>query len=261
MLTFITDTGMDGIYYFGLKFLDLSDNQIVVGSSGFRSLRALRELNVRNTSLSVIGDNWFRAMRTNEMSTLNFSHNRITTVGRLPISQLRELDFSKNLLADIPSDVSRALMLTFLNLSGNQIKRITGQPFRPRLEQLLLGNNLLEHIDDNTFANLEHLKRLDLSQNRLHTIDSVKFEFMQKLEFLSLAYNYIVTLTDRQFQSLRNLQTLKLEGNKIDMIPNSFPSDLSNLMELYLNHNRLNFLPSDIVLLTKLKTVSIEGNP
>lgn len=106
--------------------------------------------------------------------------------------------------------------------------------FLPNLKQLKLSNSVIPTVRD-VGTSLSHLSVLWLSCCGLQDVDGIAS--MSNLSELYLSYNDISDISPISF--LDNLQVLDLEGNKID------------------DHEQFDYL----TLLTKLRTLTLAGNP
>lgn len=81
---------------------------------------------------------------------------------------------------------------------------------------LLLNNNIISDLPNNSFRGLENLLVLDLSSNYLQNISALCFAGLRKLLFLSLAGNKIYAkeaCPTEVFKPLKNLEILHIERN------------------------------------------------
>ncbi|CAK6961815.1 leucine-rich alpha-2-glycoprotein-like [Scomber scombrus] len=173
------------------------------------------------------------------------------------VPQLDTLDLTDNKLANLPAEVfSHAPLhnlvlknnllnkadaewlpdnssLTWLDLSGNQLKRIPPVLLRkmPHLESLDLSNNRLEKISANSLDLLTKLERLNLHNNKLETLDASLLESTRNLTYLFLSRNQLNKLPQNLFQELTQLKTLSLDDNQLSHIPPGLLDQLTSLDE------------------------------
>ncbi|CAM1301114.1 Uncharacterised protein r2_g1095 [Pycnogonum litorale] len=134
-----------------------------------------------------------------------------------------------------------ALNLTGLILKNNSISQIEQESFGDlkELRRLDLSSNLLTHLSCKMFAGLENLVNLNLSMNRLIQIDGA-FGELKKLEVLNLSDNYLFNISKKTIGNLRSLHHLDLRSSRIRSVDESeaFVS-LNGLHTLILSGNEM----------------------
>ena len=165
------------------------------------------------------------------LRTLLFGGNMlpgVVTTGIL-VPQLKSLDLSANFgdphtrsYFDIgEGSFVNMTNLSFLNLSYNNLRRITRKTF--------LG---LENLD----------KHLGLKNASINDLEEGSFENLGKLKFLNLEYNLLAKLTATIFKGLNELKVLLLSGCSIQSLPLDVFTNLPNLEYLSLRENQLTTL-------------------
>ncbi|XP_039677457.1 toll-like receptor 13 [Perca fluviatilis] len=167
-------------------------------------------------------------------------------------------------LTAIPDDIPRNA--SSLDLSSNSISKITGTDFKylPKLIYAGLEFNLISHIDDGAFADLEKLKVLFLFNNNLTKVTDNMFQGLSELVMLSLESNRISYISPVAFQSLVSLEELDLGSNYLQQITDVAPIfKLPTLNELCLRNNNFTYFQSDDLTLnvSNIKTLSLTMNP
>lgn len=210
---------------------------------------------------------------------LNLSGNRITTLNLKPFSKLKYLYLSRNLLTGIDFtyqtklkvinldenklsiiDVSAQDSLEYLNVSSNFLQNVNlTKNFK--LKVLKVNNNQIQNLNLNSNVFLEDLNlstnniaNLDLTQNtkliyfyadenRLVNLDLSQ---NMNLEWIGLSFNQLIncTVTSSKLVSL-NLSNNKISGN-VNL------NNFEKLLYLDLSNNLLTSLNSDSKLLKKL---------
>ncbi|XP_044733413.1 leucine-rich repeat-containing protein 15-like [Chrysoperla carnea] len=163
------------------------------------------------------------------------------------------------------------------------------------LKILLLNNNSISSIGDESFINLNKLTYLDLSANKINEIpekvfdslnilnnnsirlvDDESFSNLGNLQYLDLSVNNITEIPDQLFKLLANtnkqnifnefcfeIPTVSdfLQSNKIHEIdPEAFRS-LIDLKSLNLGHNLLEILPTGLFTsLKNLQEINLSAN-
>ena len=151
--------------------------------------------------------------------------------------------------------------LKTLNLQGNNIRALSGSVRGlMSLEELLIGSNGLEDMQEDFFTGHNNLKKLDFSENSLVSLDLGR---LPNLTELNLHKNSLVSLPDGFGRGLENLRVLNLSGNAISSTGLSSPfTSLGNtLVALDLSYNRLGKVSSEIFRgLRNLEVLTLEGN-
>lgn len=127
-----------------LKYLDLSNNELVKIPDGIQSLISLE--------------------------TLNFSGNKLIAVpqGMFQLTELGVLDLSNNQITDLPEDMNMLVHLEHLNLAQNKLTIVPdGLAKLPLLRRLFLQSNQLTALPEQ-FATLNYIM-IDISGNVIST--------------------------------------------------------------------------------------------
>jgi internalin A len=161
------------------------------------------------------------------------------------------LDLSYLELTEIPSDISKLIQLTELNLSGNQLADIKGLEQLTQLTELNLGKNQLTKIKD--LKHLTHLTKLDLSDNQLADIKGL--EQLTQLTQLDLSDNRLADI--KGLEQLNKLVELNLSGNQLVEITGV--KNLTQITQLRLSSNRLTDIKG-LEQLSQLTQLDLSGN-
>jgi Leucine-rich repeat (LRR) protein len=146
--------------------------------------------------------------------------------GRIIGLFLKNENFTKPLIKNLPGDIGKLTGLRELTLSRNFLKKLP--------EEIGL---------------LTELRVLKLGENALKTLPE-SMKNLQKLEVLDLRYNRLSVLPE-VCMTLKSLKKLQLWGNQLKTLPDSV-GNLENLRELYLQRNQLTALP---VCLTQMHNI------
>ena len=109
-------------------------------------------------------------------------------VENIPIST-RNLDLQDNDLSKVP-DLSKLVHLEFLDLSNNRLPGIAPQAFKlPNLRRLMLANNQIKCITENSFDGIPKLEMLTLNDNRIRRIPekALPKEALQSISRISIS--------------------------------------------------------------------------
>ncbi|EEB11283.1 leucine-rich transmembrane protein, putative [Pediculus humanus corporis] len=104
-----------------------------------------------------------------------------------------------------------------LILSNNSLEHIPENTFDQfqHLEILNLSNNLIKIIDNDTFNPLNNLLELDVHSNKLASLNEIIFKNLTKLIYLDVSENFISNVAPSTFQYLTNLNILNLARNPL----------------------------------------------
>eukprot|EP00122_Pirum_gemmata_P019785 Pgem_evm1s18513 len=152
------------------------------------------------------------------------------------------------------------LVATELILNKNSLTSISLKELGP-LSSKVLSLNLSENKFSKMPSILSHLKLwwLELSFNNITEVIPLCQNW--SLVFLSLNSNNIRTIPSNAFPNCKKLFSIRLNNNEISTIhKNTFPLDALDLHVIYLDGNNLKDLPSDIAEMTKLVSLSVDGN-
>ncbi|XP_066023738.1 uncharacterized protein [Pocillopora verrucosa] len=226
---------------------------------------------------SKIGTNYFRR------KTLNLSKWDLLELPEavLELTELDELDLSRNKLKTIPENVGKLNNITVLDVRENQLSIFPASLTQlKKLEWLNISHNKLTTISDAigemvalvglnlsynqltvlspAITQLKKLKRLYISLNKLTTISDAIGE-MVALVGLDLSYNQLTVLSPA-IKQLKELKGLDISHNKLTTISDAI-GEMVALEELDLSYNQLTVLNPAIKQLKKLKLLFVNGNP
>lgn len=149
--------------------------------------------------------------------------------------------------------------LVFLDLTDNQIERISCLDGLTSLTVLLLGKNRISDISGVVSVKAT-LRVLDLHGNKITSI-ATKISQLTQLKSLNLAANNLRQIQEDDFKGLTQLKELNIKRNRIKKI-NGF-DDLNALERLWMCHNDIEKV-THLACLKKamnLREITIENNP
>ncbi|XP_052819033.1 protein flightless-1 homolog isoform X1 [Mya arenaria] len=222
-----------------LTYLDLSNNGLETLPPQMRRLTSLQTLILNNNPLVHA-----QLRQVPAMTALQMLHMRNTqrTIANFPsgldsLTNLLDVDLSRNDLPRIPEPLYKLSCLTHLNLADNQITELS----------LLID----------TWVNLQ---TLNLSRNKIQTLPN-SLHKMQSLKKLYLNSNQLdFEGIPSSIGKLHNLEVFSAANNNIEMIPEGL-CRCGKLKKLLLNSNRLITLPDILHLLPELETLDVRDNP
>ncbi|XP_022115023.2 protein lap1 [Pieris rapae] len=263
----------------GLKYLDLSDNELQAIPSAISSLVNLQYLNINRNTLASIPDSMkalkhllFLDLSVNPLEKLPDTITNLialqelylndTYLEYLPgnfgrLAHLRILELRDNYLMILPKSLSRSTELLRLDIGQNEFQQFPEVIGRfLKLKELWIDGNSFTSITS-VIKPLENLVHLEASNNMIDEL-APEIGYCIQLQDLCLSINNLTHLPDT-IGKLSNLTSLKLDNNRLYSIPESI-GQLKNLEELMLMSNYLDNLPSSIGLLRKLQYLNVDEN-
>ncbi|CAL7941377.1 unnamed protein product [Xylocopa violacea] len=280
---------------FSLRFLNLSHNSLEkIKPSTFGPLPTLLELDMSYNQLNDIARG--SLTRLPSCRSLTVKNNRLTKIFQLPIS-LGSLDFSENLLEDIPTtdlwptmnallsldlagnrlgdnlkygSFENLLTLRTLNLRANNVTRPPWEALSTltSLQYLNLQDNQLTDLGKSAFGRLPIVFELNLANNQIKNVSVRAFEGLLQLLTLNLTNNKLSYIPNGAFQGLVSLRTLDLSNNMLEKLDNKthgLLDDCLSLERINLSHNRISFItrktfPNDPWIPYRLKEIDLSYN-
>ncbi|EQC35930.1 hypothetical protein SDRG_06676 [Saprolegnia diclina VS20] len=216
-----------------LKEIILSGNKLTTLPDSIEQLQALEVLRV--------DDNLLRALPTTlgglqKLTVLTAPGNQLESVPE-SMSQLRalaNLDLSKNKLSSLQGCLQQTRSLKFLDLRQNRLVRFPELPLEAcSVDQLFLGFNLLESIDETSLVRAQHhLTVLDLRDNKLTAVPDGLAQ-LYRLKTLDLSNNDLSDLPPG-LGYLKGLNHILVDGNSMRAIRRSVLSAGCEALKKYL---------------------------
>ena len=174
------------------------------------------------------------------------------------LTQLRNLDISRNQLTSLPDSLLPLKELEVLDAYVNLLTKVPEWLSQfTELQTLRLSKNALSHLPE-PLGQLQHLSVLDLDVNRF-TATPECIGSLKQLEDLYFAANGLESIPD-WIGELCNLQMLSLNYNRLTTLPGSI-GRLQSLEILTLAGNRLTSLPLSLKNLSALRELYLHNNP
>ena len=107
--------------------------------------------------------------------------------------------------------------MIYLDVSFNQVENVARFEFDglQNLTELIISNNLIGSIDDDSFQSQSGLKRLDLSYNRIKSIAPRMFNGLSSAVDINLSNNQIGEIDTEALNSVPSLVNLDLSNNPL----------------------------------------------
>ncbi|XP_073519938.1 leucine-rich repeat and calponin homology domain-containing protein 1 isoform X1 [Phyllobates terribilis] len=189
----------------------------------------------------------------------DFSKNRLTEV---PVEvchfvSLEALNLYQNCIKVIPDTLANLQMLTYLNISRNQLSSLPACLCGLPLKVLIASNNKLGFLPEE-IGQLQQLMELDISCNEITSLPQ-QIGLLKSLRELNVRRNYLKVLP----QEIVDLPLVKLDFscNKILILPLCFRK-MVQLQVLVLENNPLQSPPAQICIKGKIhifKYLSIQA--
>src|SRR6218665_555756 len=251
------DGAFDGMAV--LSRLDLSGNRLrKITRDTFRGLTNLRYLLLADNRIESIDRDAFVDLDRMMHLVLKGNPIRQTAWFRFSSQQLSYLDVSECELADIPRGLP--VTLCYLQLRRNNITALHRDSFSdsPELSILVLDENLISSVAQDTFTSLYRLQQLWLNFNRLANVPHTPVQ----LQRLLLESNQVGELTADMFPDQSRIATLSLSGNAIRRVDPKALLRLRDLQNLDLSNNQIRCVESRTFVENKnLKSLQLSRNP
>lgn len=238
-----------------LEALDLNNN-LIYKIEGRPFPPSLGSLSLANNLLEKFPVHSLRPLKQLRWLLLrgNMLKNSLPEEWPLTTNQIEILDLSRNLISSLngfffhtnPQKQSTRSKITLYskNESNKQTQNTIAQQLIT-IKDLLLDNNLLRSLPDETFSNCK-IERLILSNNRLSSISSNLFlnsPLSNSLRILDLSNNLLDQL-DHSLVGLKKLQSLFVRNNQLRKLDEStFKSSVETLQVLDLSGNQFTQIP------------------
>ena len=177
--------------------LNLSYNEIdTIHNSAFAGLNQIKELILSQNALTSLGT---AISNLDSLTTLDVSHNSITSLPDLPNSLVR-LNFSYNKISSLGSKIESLPNIQYLWFSHNdlsvlpaQLTTISSNPLRT----VALDNNDIARFPTDFFQNLNRVRYLWLNDNDLNNLPRQSFNLdeLGRLRYLNISGNNFTSST------------------------------------------------------------------
>ena len=249
----------DGIFNISMQIeeLELSHNHIV-SIEGLKVLNNLRTLDLRFNRIHSFPKRVFQKLEN--LETLVIDHNLISFLDDMPnnlfltsfvcrMNNINNVNFfqpvvkqvhyvlnlDSNPMQQINVSNINVIHLSLQNCSIHTIQALNKMEY---LRYIMLHDNLIRRIPENTIFDLPHVYSIDF---RYNLIEHFPRMYLPSLNFLSLDYNKIRNITEDCLNALPNLRYLAVGYNLLVNLPELYHE---NLEELDLRGNGIQHLAS-----------------
>lgn len=203
------------------QYLDISHNHIERLDAGpFSSLSQLCLLKVSYCGLRVISPNVFD--RIPGLKVLNISHNLISVIPDLPLTQLRILDLTSNVYDSyqLPATFQNLIHLDFLAVGSKNALSVNNNDFAPlrdvSLHRLLLGAGIeWQKYESGSLAKLKSLQNIILNVTFCKNFGMLENLLVDLNETQTMAMTFVKLFPDDcvvprdPFKNLRTMQLIQ----------------------------------------------------
>uniref|UniRef100_A0A803L5X6 Disease resistance R13L4/SHOC-2-like LRR domain-containing protein n=1 Tax=Chenopodium quinoa TaxID=63459 RepID=A0A803L5X6_CHEQI len=198
-------------------------------------------------------------VKLSNLTEIDISKNEImalpSDVGNL--KALKKFDIHSNQLINLPRSIGELTNLTDLDLHGNRLKSLPASFEKlVGLVNLDLSSNFFTQLPD-SIGNLSSLEKLNLDKNELEELPSAIGSCMS-LVVLQVNFNQLNSLPEA-IGNLANLGILTVRYNKVKILPETM-CNLQSLEELNLSFNELESVPDCLCSMASLKILNIGNN-
>ncbi|EDV19375.1 uncharacterized protein TRIADDRAFT_62194 [Trichoplax adhaerens] len=157
------------------------------------------------------------------------------------LTSLTKLDFANNRLYKIdPLAFINAENLKVIYINNNKLQELRFLQTIPSLEEVYLENVGLTSLSQINMTKLDKLTKLIIRNNKILKLENESFEGLTALQLLDLSKNMISHLSSKVFSLAQNLFKISFQSNKISkVIDTKCPGDYTRIEGINLNNNRL----------------------
>lgn len=273
-----------------ITILDFSGNAISeIESNVFANLTNINKIVLNANHLTNIKAESF--VNLPKLVNLNIVANHLESMDKdafKDLPELENLDLYNNHLTEIPFEsMAKLHSVKEVTLSFNKIKSIPEKPgvFIPTLQDIYLDSNPIAKLG--VFPNISNsLQRLDLQFTNISEATKETWKYLPELIHLNIGGTLFQQITAGTFDGLSKLQKVLLRDMRVLNFvgPGAFRGvkkattiDLANCKKLhtidesafistevstiFLRDSGITYIPKNLLKWSKMKTVSIGGNP
>ena len=222
---------------------------------------------MKNLSVLSLSDNMITGLpvelgELTDLCHLNCKNNKITTIPSAVFrycTKLEKIQFSGNLLKQIPEEIGCSVLAVVMDFSNNAIEELPSTLAQCiNLEILHFGSNKIPSIAPEIFSSLTKLREVQMFKNKI-TVVPAEIGMLKDVQRISFSGNNLKTLPE-EIGRCGQLQELYLANNaKFSSLPSS-AGHLRRLQELVLSKcPALKALPASIADLEELKQLDMRA--
>ncbi|KAI6064255.1 Leucine-rich repeat-containing protein 40 [Aix galericulata] len=179
------------------------------------AITSLKLLEYSEKQAAVVPDEMFNAVRSNPVTTVNFSKNQLTAIPARIVElkdSLCDLNFGFNKISSISSELCMLHKLTHLDIRNNFLTSLPEEmEALTTLQVINLSFNRFK-VFPSVLYRILALETILLSNNQVGSIDPLQLKKMEKLGTLDLQNNDLLQVPP-ELGNCENLRALLLEGN------------------------------------------------
>ncbi|XP_053614649.1 toll-like receptor 3 isoform X2 [Plodia interpunctella] len=228
-----------------LSYFEISNNPLSgpIEEGTFNGLSCLPKLDLSGTKFTAIKNNSFSGM--SQLVDFNASHGLIDIIEYntfINTGQIKSIDLSYNRLSNFLLNSDHLAHLNTLIINNNLLFQIFDNTFKGlySLEIIDLGNNIIKNVSNNVFKDQTDLRQLILSHNNamLFNLYVLKYNKMLHTLFLSGLDNQVIFSNDVYIP----IKTLQLAEDGIKNVSELNLTSLSQLENIILKRNNISTL-------------------
>jgi Leucine-rich repeat (LRR) protein len=178
----------------------------------------------------------------------------------------KDIDNSKfiQIMNYLRSNMELKYNISTLNFSSNQIEYLDENSFAEfdHLAEIDFCKNKIKNITPDTFSNLKQLKIIYLNNNQLTEIHSNTFSQLDSLERIELGSNQIHKIKPYAFKTLPRLKKISFEVNNITNLDHDSFQEIPLLTDLVISSNSISNLKlKSFSNLPSLRELILNHNP
>lgn len=202
-----------------LKWLDLSECKItkISGPLILSGLVNLEYLSLSGNPITGLPDIVAKKMFSLDLSRCQITDLRRTVFSHMP--KLTDVNLSENHLLSLTSSDGfvESESIRHINLSRCNVNAVELNGM-PNVSTVILRNNLISQLTNETFQNNTRIENLDLSYNSINYVSTMAFRKLKRLKMIDLSFNMIREIEPFTFVDNNQLTTINLSRNYIERL-------------------------------------------